>query len=221
MNLHQLPLRFSGAPLEEARGVVLLVHGRGATAESILSLADAFGVPDICYLAPQASGNTWYPHSFLAPLVRNEPDLTAALEAVTRACATATQAGFAAGQIVVAGFSQGACLALEFAARRARRLGGIVAFSGGLIGSGDVAGQLTPYDKQFEYSGSLDGTPVFLGCSDRDPHIPVERVHQTTEVFRLLGANVTERIYPGMPHTVNEEEIAFARSIIQAASGSV
>ncbi|MDP9120923.1 MAG: dienelactone hydrolase family protein [Acidobacteriota bacterium] len=182
-----------------------MVHGRGATAESILELAAELGRPDLAYLAPQAAGRSWYPWSFLAPLEQNEPGLSSAL-AVLGALADHLEAsGIDATRTVLLGFSQGACLALEFAARSPRRLGGIAGLSGGLIGPPQ-----TPRD----YPGTLAGTPVFLGCSDRDPHIPRARVDETAEVLLGMGGLVTERIYPGLGHTVNEDELEFVRGML-------
>jgi predicted esterase len=195
----------AGAPLAEARAAMLMIHGRGANAESILGLAGEFAAPGWAFVAPQASGNTWYPLSFLQPLERNEPYLSSALAAVSRTFAQIEAAGVPAERIVLLGFSQGACLASEWAARNARRLGGVVALSGGLIGPDG-----TPRD----YAGSLDGTPVFLGCSDRDGHIPAARVEESASVFRRLGASVTARLYPNMGHTVNEDEIAWIQELI-------
>lgn len=199
------PLLHAGRPLDQAAAVMVLVHGRGANARSILSLADEFGRDDFAYLAPQAAMNTWYPQRFLVPLEANEPWLSSALAAVDRAVQTAEEAGVAAGKIVLAGFSQGACLAAEYVARNPRRYGGLVVYSGGLIG---------PEGQQYPYSGSLEGTPVFLGCGDVDFHIPVERVHQSAAVFRQLSADVTARIYAGMDHTINEDELDFTRSLM-------
>jgi predicted esterase len=184
---------------------VIMLHGRGGSAEDILSLASEFQVADVAYVAPQAAGSTWYPYSFLAPLEQNEPDLTSALRLVEAAVDRLTADGLSAERVVVVGFSQGACLALEFAARHARRYGAIAALSGGLIGPPG-----TPRD----YAGSFDGTPVFLGCSDVDPHIPVERVRESAGVLQRLGAAVDERIYPGMGHTVNADEILAVRTLI-------
>ena len=207
---HQLhrnqPVRTSGVPPEEAAAAMVLLHGRGASAESILTLTEELGDPSgFAYAAPQAAGHTWYPRSFLAPLEENEPGLSSALEAVGAAVASLEDQGLDAAQIILLGFSQGACLALEFAARNARRYGGVVAFSGGLIGPDG-----TPRD----YAGSLEGTPVFLGCSDIDAHIPEARVHESADVLERLGADVTQRIYPGMGHTVNRDEIAWANALM-------
>ena len=205
---HGQPVRTSGVPLEEAKATMVLLHGRGASAQSILTLTEELGdPPGFAYAAPQAAGHTWYPHSFLAPLEENEPWLSSALEAVGGVVSSLEDQGLDAAQIILLGFSQGACLALEFAARNARRYGGVVAFSGGLIGPDG-----TPRD----YDGSLEGTPVFLGCSDTDAHIPEARVHESASVLEHLGADVTRRIYPGMGHTVNDDEIAWARSLMRS-----
>lgn len=210
------PVAEAGVPLESARAAVILVHGRGATAESILTLSDELNGTDVVYLAPQAAGNTWYPYSFLAPIEQNEPGLSSGIQAIEDLRRRAEAVGIPPGRTVLVGFSQGACLALEYAARNARRYGGIVAFSGGLIGTGGRQGIAPPGDKIFEYDGSLDGTPVFIGCSDVDSHIPVERIHQTEEVIGELGANVTARIYQGMGHTINADELNVARGMIAA-----
>src|SRR5690606_34959596 len=187
------PLLTAGRPTAEARGALILIHGRGATAESILDLVEYLRHPALAYLAPQATGNTWYPCSFLEPMARNEPYLSSALSRVGAVVAEVEAAGIPAERIFLGGFSQGACLAGEYVARNARRYGGLIAFSGGLIGP---AG--TPRD----YAGSLDGTPVFLGCSDVDPHIPLGRVEETAAVLARLGARVDKRIYPRLGHTI-------------------
>lgn len=204
-NIHRGPTLATGAPLGQARGAVIMIHGRGASAESILSLAPELWAEDLAYLAPQATNGSWYPFSFLAPLERNEPFLGAALAAVGALVARVEEAGVPAGRIALLGFSQGACLASEFVARNARRYGGLIALSGGLIGPDG-----TPRD----YQGSLDGTPAFLGCSDVDSHIPKERVLETEAVLARMGAAVTTKLYPGMGHTVNEDELEHARAIL-------
>jgi predicted esterase len=204
--LHQnQPVFASGEPLERAGAAMVLVHGRGASAQDILTLAAELDQPGFAYLAPQAAGNTWYPYSFLAPIERNEPYLSSALAALEQLLAHVAAAGIPAERTILLGFSQGACLATEFAARNARRYGALVGLSGGLIGPDG-----TPRD----YSGSLDGTPVFLGCSDVDPHIPAARVQHSAEVLRRLGGDVTARLYPGMGHTVSEDEIEFVRGLM-------
>ena len=190
----------------DARLAMILVHGRGDSAAGILGLADEFEADDVCWLAPQAAQNTWYPYSFLAPIDSNQPGLESGLRVIAGLVATLERDGVPAARVGLMGFSQGACLAQEFAARHARRYAAIVGLSGGLIGPPD-----TPRD----YGGAFDGTPVFLGCSDIDPHIPVERVNESADVFRRMGAQVDERIYPGMGHTVNADEIAAVNQLLR------
>jgi predicted esterase len=186
----------------------------------MLSLADALRLPDVHYRAPQAPGMTWYPQSFLAPLRANAPGIENGLETIRHVLEELQAEGVPAERIVLIGFSQGACLASEFAARHARRYGGIVALSGGLIGNVQLDGAQAPDDKGFEYEGSLEGTPVLLACSDVDPHIPVERVRQTEEVLAELEGEVDLRIYRGMGHTVNSDEVrAVQRLLERVASG--
>src|SRR2546425_7020716 len=186
---------------------MVMVHGRGASAESILDLAVELHQPGFAYLAPQAAGDTWYPYSFLAPLARNEPGLSSGLAAIANVLAQVAQAGIPLERTMLLGFSQGACLALEFVARNARRYGGVAGLSGGLIGPDG-----TPRD----YPGSLAGTPVFLGCSDVDMHIPKARVEESAEILRRLGGDVTMRLYPGMGHMVNRDEIRFVQGMMDA-----
>ena len=188
-----------------------MVHGRGARAEDILSLVDELAQPGFAYLAPQAADNTWYPNRFTAPISGNEPWLSSALAFVGEVFDQIIQAGLLPERIMLLGFSQGACLTLEYAARNARQYGGVVGLSGALIGPDD-----TPRD----YKGSLEGTPVFLGCSDVDFHVPKERVQQTADVFRQLGGEVTERLYPDMDHTINQDEIDFVRSMMRTLATS-
>lgn len=201
----------TGAPLDKARGAVILLHGRGGTAEDMLELAKAFAQRDIAYLALQAPSQTWYPRSFLAPIAQNEPHLTHSLSAVGEAVHTLKTAGLPAERISVIGFSQGACLALEFAARNAERFGAVAGLSGGLIG---------PNGTPRNYQGSLAGTPVFIGCSDVDAHIPLERVRESATVLTRLGASVTKRIYPGMAHTVVDDEVRTIRAMLAAIPGN-
>jgi len=200
------PVLTGGVPLESAKAAMIMVHGRGADAESILMLAEQFDVPGFAFLAPQAAGYTWYPYPFMSPMEMNEPYLGSALRKVGSVLQSVVDAGIPPERIILLGFSQGACLATEFTARNARRYGGAVGFSGGLIGPDG-----TPRD----YAGSMAGTPVFLGCSDVDPHIPKERVLLTAEVFERLGAKVDARLYANMPHTVNRDEIAAVNAIME------
>jgi predicted esterase len=182
---------------------MILLHGRGATAEDIMTVAAEIEQPGWAYLAPQAAGNAWYPNPFTAPLESNEPYLSAALDTITRLFER-VRATVAAERIALLGFSQGGCLTLEWAARNARRYGAVVGLSAGLIGP-----EGTPRD----YPGTFDATPVFLGCSDVDPYIPKDRVIESAEVFKRMGAAVTARLYPGMAHTVSVEELATIREL--------
>jgi predicted esterase len=206
------PVLRHGPSARDARLALILVHGRGGSAEDLLALASAFAYDDILYVAPQAAGHTWYPYSFLTPMDRNEPGLSSALNRISSLIDTLRHEGLPPDRVGLLGFSQGACLALEYAARHARRYAAVVGLSGGLIG---------PPDTSRDYPGSLDGTPVFLGCSDVDSHIPMERVHESADVFRRLQGRVDARIYPGMGHLVNEDEIAAVRTILAptAAAG--
>jgi len=203
------PVLRSGAAPDTARAAMVLIHGRGASAEDILGLADELGRPDVAYLAPQAAGHTWYPQRFLAPLAANEPYLSSALRAVHRVVKEIEGFDIPVHRIVLLGFSQGACLAAEYAARNAQRYGGVAVLSGGLIG---------PPDTPREYPGSFAATPVFLGCSDVDPHIPQASVDAAAEVFRRLQASVDKRIYPGMGHTVNRDELEAVRAILDGVA---
>ncbi|MEM9664562.1 MAG: alpha/beta fold hydrolase [Bacteroidota bacterium] len=204
-----------GSALGDAQAAFILIHGRGASAESILGLGRALDPPaGLAFLAPQAYHATWYPSSFLAPLAQNEPWLSSALEAVGAVVQQVLDAGLPAERLIIGGFSQGACLSLEYAARHPQRYGGVVALSGGLIGNGERAGVSVPEDKTFTYEAALAGTPVFLGCSDIDPHIPEARVRRSAEVMAHLGADVDLRIYPGLGHTVNADELTYLRETL-------
>ena len=200
------PVRVAGEPIGIARAAMLMVHGRGASASDILALTDQFAQSGFAYFAPQAAGNTWYPNRFLVPLEENEPWLSSALAFVDEVFAEILKAGIPPERIILLGFSQGACLALEYAARNARRYGGLVGLSGALIG---------PDDTSRDYPGSLAGTPVFLGCSDVDFHVPKERVDETADVLRKLNGEVTQRLYPNMDHSVNQDEIDFVRGMMR------
>ena len=198
------PVLRRGPDPARARLAVVCVHGRGASAADILSVADELQLPDVAYVAPQAAGHTWYPYSFLTPIEENEPWLGSAL-GVLASLVAGLEDAIAADRIAILGFSQGACLTLEFAARHARRSAAVVAFSGGLIGPPG-----TPRD----YAGSMGGTPLFIGCSDIDPHIPIGRVRESAVVFQGLGAEVDLRIYPRMGHTINDDEIGAVRALL-------
>lgn len=200
------PVVHAGAPIASARIVTIAIHGRGASAADILGLAQEFTPTDVAYLAPQAAGNTWYPYSFLAPMEQNEPGLSSALRMIEGLIGQLRQQGVPTERVALMGFSQGACLTSEFAARHAQRYALVAAFSGGVIGPPG-----TPRD----YAGSFAGTPVFFGCSDVDPHIPVERVHESAEIFATMGAAVDKRIYPGMGHTISREEIDVVDALLR------
>lgn len=199
----------AGAPLGEGRAVVVLAHGRNAAPPNILELAGAIDVPRVTYLAPAAADRTWYPLSFLAERPQNEPFLSSALRRLGAVVAEVEAAGVPRHHIVLGGFSQGACLSSEFVYRNPARYGGVLVLSGGLIG---------PPGTVWDAAAALDGTPVFLGCSDVDAHIPAERVTETAAVFERLGAAVTLRLYPDMGHLVNADELRHARAIIAAVA---
>ncbi|MEM8996372.1 MAG: alpha/beta hydrolase [Acidobacteriota bacterium] len=206
-HIHGGPLhRGPGPELGAATSAMLMVHGRGATAASLLTLATEMPKEGMAYLGPQAAGRTWYDHSFLAPRRANEPGLSSGLRRLDEAVAALGEAGIPSERTVLLGFSQGACLALDYAARHPRRYAGVVAFSGGLIGPPGMA-----WD---DLGPGLDGTPIFLGCSDRDPHVPLERVRESEAVLDRLGGDVEARIYPGMPHTVVEDEVQWVRDLL-------
>jgi predicted esterase len=189
----------AGAPLDTARAVMIMVHGRNAAPENILELSDVLDRPEFAYVGPAAAGGTWYPYSFMAPREQNEPGISSGLAVIESLVTTLLARGFPAERIMLLGFSQGACLTSEFSIRHPRRYGGVMALSGGLIGP--------PGTSWDDVTTSLDGTPVFLGCSDVDPHVPAERVRESEAVFRRLGAAVTRKLYPGMGHIVNGDEI--------------
>lgn len=200
------PILAAGEPLQSATAAMIMIHGRGATAESILTLSQHFHMDGFAYLAPQAAHNTWYPQRFIVPQNDNEPWLSSAKDRVGDALQLVLDAGLAADKLIFLGFSQGACLATEYPARNPQKYGGIIALSGGLIGTDD---EITGY------TGSLDGTPVFLGCSDVDFHIPKERVQATADALKKIGGDVTMTLYPGMGHTVNEDEIEQVKRIMK------
>jgi phospholipase/carboxylesterase len=195
----------SGAPLTRAKAAMILLHGRGATAAGMLELGEVLAQPDVAYIAPQAPGNTWYPNRFIAPIAQNEPHLSNALATVGSLVDQLGANGFGPEKIVLLGFSQGGCLALEYAARNAQRYGAVIGLSAGLIG---------PDGMTRNDIGSLLGTRVVLGCSEADAHIPVHRVHEATRILKALGGDVVERIYPGSAHTINDDEIAQVRAAL-------
>ena len=197
----------AGKPITDATCGMILLHGRGASAYDIISLGEYLHHPEMIYLAPQALYSTWYPYSFMAPVESNEPFLSSALAVVAELAEKIVQAGIPTDRLIIAGFSQGACLASEFVGRNPTRYGGLLAFSGGLIG---------PPGGLSDYPGTLGNTPIFLGCSNVDPHIPLKRVQETSRKFREMGADVNEIIYPGMAHTVIENELIQGMNIVGA-----
>lgn len=203
--MHTKDIVTAGRKLSEAKKVLIMLHGRGGTAENILSLAQHLDVDDYALLAPQATNNTWYPYSFIAPIKQNEPWLSSAISVLGEVVNDLIAQGFTEKQLYFLGFSQGACLTLEYVTRNAKRYGGIVAFTGGLIG-----------DKIYpdHYQGDFKDTPVFIGTSDPDMHVPVERVYATTNILKNMHANVSENVYPNMGHTITQDEIDKANSLI-------
>ena len=208
-----------GAPLARARLAMVMMHGRGGSPEDMLGLAERLAVPDVAALAPEAAGRSWWPESFLAPLAANEPGLSSGLSVVGALLDELERAGFGAERTVLVGFSQGACLALEVAARRARPFRAVAALSGGLVGTGEADGVPSEAlcgraDKAFDYAGWLGGAPVLLGCHERDPHIPLARVRRSADVLGAMGASVETMVIPGAGHGIVAEEAAWLRGRI-------
>lgn len=195
----------AGEPLERAKAAMIMIHGRGASAEDILSLTPEVKLPGFMYLAPQAAGGSWYPQSFLAPLASNEPGISSGLAVIAALFERLMDAGIGPEHTLLLGFSQGACLSLEFASRNPRRYGGVAGLSGGLIGHDGT---------KRDYPGSLQGTPIFLGCSERDMHIPKARVQFSSEFLQQQGATVITRFYPHMGHTINDDELKEVRAMM-------
>lgn len=195
----------AGSPVAEARAAVVICHGRGATAEDMLALEAAFDAPATAFVAPQADQSTWYPRTFLAPLRENEPHLSSALALLGAIVRELDRDGIPPQRQVLLGFSQGGCLTLEFAGRNARRYGGVVGLSAGLIG---------PPGRQWNFEGTLDGTPVFLGCSDHDPHIPRDRLEESARELGRIGGEVELQVYPGLGHTINRDELERVQRIL-------
>lgn len=205
-NIHVAqPVKRLGTDLKDAKLVVLLLHGRGTDADSMVPIARILEMKDVHFILPQATSNRWYPQSAFSPIEENEPDLSYALERIDMLVQELMSNGMAYEQIVFGGFSQGACLTSEYVARNARRYGGLFVFSGALIG---------PPGTSRDYPGSLDGTPIFIGGSDVDPWIPNYAIHETVATFERMNAEVDFRVYPGMAHTVNQEEINAARDML-------
>ncbi len=205
------PVTARGRPLGEGSAVMVMIHGRNAGPNNILDLATPLAHPDFTYLAPAAAGRTWYPHSFMADRASNEPGLSSALAMIGTLIAEVGTRGIPKRRIILLGFSQGGCLASEFMARQPDRYGALIAFSGGLIGEPGT---------RWEHPGGFDGMPVFLGCSDVDGHVPKARLDESAAVFERMGAAVTERIYPGMGHLVNDDELTWARDLMSRVAVS-
>lgn len=198
----------AGSPVETAKAAIIMIHGRNAAPENILDLLPVLDRPDFAALAPAAPDGAWYPYSFMAERNGNEPGITNGLAQIAALVSELVASGFPAHKIMLAGFSQGACLTAEFSIRNPQRYGGVMVLSGGLIGP--------PGTNWEDVAGTLDGTPVFLGCSDMDSHIPASRVLESEEVFRKLGAGVTRKLYPGMGHLVNKDEIEHVQRVMDA-----
>lgn len=203
--MHKKEIYTAGKELREAEKVLILIHGRGGSAKEFLSLANQFNTSEFAILAPQATDFTWYPNSFLAPVAQNEPEYSSALEVLKELLEEIKETGIASENIYFAGFSQGACLTLEFVTRNAHKYGGVAAFTGGLIG-----------DKIYteNYSGDFNGTSIFIGTGDPDPHVPVERVENSAEILREMNANVEVKIYKNRPHSISEDELKIANNFI-------
>ena len=199
------PVILSGSPIDKARAAIVLVHGRGGSPDSMLALAGELKTDGLALVVPAAAGGTWYPLPFLAPLEQNEPHLSSALTKLEAVVEELAAKGLASSKVLLLGFSQGACLALDFAGRNARRWGGVAGLSGGLIG---------PPGHMWNFLGSLSGTPIFLGCSEADPHIPATRLEETTVELRRIGGDVDLRVYRGLGHAVNEDEVLRVQEMI-------
>jgi len=202
---HQKNIVTAGVPLSQAKKALIMIHGRGAGAQDIISLATYLNVGDYALLAPQASGHTWYPYSFMAPVAQNEPGLSSAISILESIVADVIAAGIPASNIYFLGFSQGACLTLEYVTRHAQQYGGVVAFTGGLIGASL---------EMSNYKGDFAGTPVFIGSSDPDRHVPVTRVRESETIMKTMGADITVKVYPGMGHTVSQDEVETANALV-------
>jgi|SRR5690606_32890245 len=202
---HQLDIKTAGIALNKAKKALIMIHGRGGSAEDILELSQYLNVEDYALLAPQATGHTWYPYPFIAPVEQNEPWLTSALDVIGKTVKSIVEAGIEPQNIFFFGFSQGACLTLEFLARNAQQFGGAVAIIGGVIGE--------KINKE-NYNGDFQQTPIFIGTSHPDFHVPIERVHDTENILKEMNAAVTLKIYENFGHSINQEEIDLANTII-------
>jgi phospholipase/carboxylesterase len=207
MYTHKKQIITAGPPLDKAKGALVMLHGRGGTADNIISLAGEFNIEDLAIVAPQASNQSWYPYSFMMPIAQNQPALDSALQIIGDIVEDLITKGIPAEQIYFAGFSQGACLTLEYVARNAKRFGGVIAFTGGLIG------------KELEtanYKGDFNNTPILITTGDPDPHIPLTRVEESAAILRNLNADITVKVYKGRPHTITGDEIELVNRLIFA-----
>lgn len=200
------PIETTGRPLGEGRAVMIMIHGRQAAPVNILQLVDSLSQPEFTYIAPAAANNTWYPYSFMADKEQNEPGISSGVAVIDGVVSDVVNKGILKDHIVLLGFSQGACLTAEYAVEHADRFGGVILYSGSVIG---------PPGTTWAYGGSFDGTPIFMGCSDVDSHVPLERIEEGAVVFERMGAIVTKRIYPGMGHQINDDEIAFTQGLMR------
>lgn len=200
------PIETTGRPLGEGRAVMIMIHGRQAAPVNILQLVDSLSQPEFTYIAPAAADNTWYPYSFMADKEQNEPGISSGVAVIDGVVSDVVNKGILKDHIVLLGFSQGACLTAEYAVEHADRFGGVILYSGSVIG---------PPGTTWAYGGSFDGTPIFMGCSDVDSHVPLERIEEGAAVFERMGAIVTKRIYPGMGHQINDDEIAFTQGLMR------
>ena len=200
------PIETTGRPLGEGRAVMIMIHGRQAAPVNILQLVDSLSQPEFTYIAPAAADNTWYPYSFMADKEQNEPGISSGVAVIDCVVSDVVNKGILKDHIVLLGFSQGACLTAEYAVEHADRFGGVILYSGSVIG---------PPGTTWAYGGSFDGTPIFMGCSDVDSHVPLERIEEGAAVFERMGAIVTKRIYPGMGHQINDDEIAFTQGLMR------
>lgn len=200
------PIETTGRPLGEGRAVMIMIHGRQAAPVNILQLVDSLSQPEFTYIAPAAANNTWYPYSFMADKEQNEPGISSGVAVIDGVVSDVVNKGILKDHIVLLGFSQGACLTAEYAVEHADRFGGVILYSGSVIG---------PPGTTWAYGGSFDGTPIFMGCSDVDSHVPLERIEEGAAVFERMGATVTKRIYPGMGHQINDDEIAFTQGLMR------
>lgn len=205
MYTHEKQIIQAGLPAQQAKKAVVLLHGRGSSAQGILSLQNHLQLEDALIIAPQATNNTWYPYGFMAPVDQNQPALDSALALVDRAVNDVMKQGITADQLYFVGFSQGACLTLEYVARHARNYGGVVAFTGGLIGESIV---------RTNYHGDFAGTPILITAGDADPHVPVARINQSMEVLQQMGGQLTVEIYPGKPHSISADETLLANTVV-------